>query len=344
MRRRQNKKLVHITLLPFLSILACLIGSLSLVITGISFGQMVEKQDPEDVKRYEEQNREYELTRSENSKLKKELERVRKRMQAIQDENKELASSTSQLNNLKTQLEEVEKKTENSTERLVRLGDQISDHKNKIDLLKKDIEEAGTQINLNQAEIAFRKDPANYPVTVVQKSETGSITVPFFLECAGDQLNYIEKNKVVKTFREPLISNKEYHDFLSRVKSVSKGGVVFLVRSNGQKIYKDAKELAIHFSCKNGKIPVQGIGNIDTSNYASVLPATSPIPVLAPSTPGKNSPEVYSPSKKPKSLGELIQERKKAEEQKKKEEEEAGKQKEKTTGKPDDVEEKPTEK
>ena len=71
-------------------------------------------------------------------------------MQAIQDENKELASSTSQLNNLKTQLEEVEKKTENSTERLVRLGDQISDHKNKIDLLKKDIEEAGTQINLNQ--------------------------------------------------------------------------------------------------------------------------------------------------------------------------------------------------
>ena len=72
MKRHRHNQILNISLLPFLSILACLLGVLTLMITGISFGQMEETQKTEVVVH----TKEYSKIRSEVFALKKEIEKI----------------------------------------------------------------------------------------------------------------------------------------------------------------------------------------------------------------------------------------------------------------------------
>jgi acyl-CoA synthetase (AMP-forming)/AMP-acid ligase II len=281
MKRRQKNKVVFISLLPFLSILACLIGSLSLMITGISFGQMEETQAPEDVTENQKQNKEYDQIRTDIVVLRNQIKQIQSKIKAVNDEENNLAEVKISYNELTSKLEEAKANTTNGLRRIGLLNEERRQNRVNIEQLKQENANSEKLIISHKSDLAFRKDPVNHPRTIVKTITDGSIKTPFFMECKNDQLLFIEKGKLKSTFKMPLISNKEFHSFLTRVNKVNGGGVIFLVRTSGSEVYKKAKRLAIHFSCKNGKIPVQGIGMIDTSNFKATLPET--IKIITPS-------------------------------------------------------------
>lgn len=128
----------------------------------------------------------------------------------------------------------------------------------------------------------------------------GIIKIPYFLECKGDVLSYIENGSVKKTFKSPLFKNNDFHEFLRKVAAVNTGGIVFLVGDSGSEIYEDAKELAIHFSVRSGKLPVRGIGPIDTSEFKTALPETPDKKILLDKKLLEKLKEKSKSKKKPK--------------------------------------------
>ncbi len=253
------------------------------MITGISFGQMEETQAPEDIAENQRQNKEYDQIRSDVEVLRNQIKQIKSKIQAVNNEEKNLVDVKKRYDELLVKLAEAKANTTNGLRRIALLNEKIRRNRVEIEQIKDENAKSEKLIISHEADLAFRKDPANHPRTIVNTITDGSIKTPFFLECNNDQLSFIENGKLKSTFKMPLISNKEFHSFLTRINKVNGGGVIFLVRPSGTEIYKKAKRLAIHFSCKNGKIPVEGIGAIDTSKFKTSLPV---------------KPKVIVPSKK----------------------------------------------
>ncbi|MFG0334632.1 MAG: hypothetical protein ACF8TS_14850, partial [Maioricimonas sp. JB049] len=103
MARRRSDDGEAVSLFPFLSILACLIGVLTLMITALALGQMDREQTDDVVSRYEqftELEASNELDRNELENLKRllaEAEELRRQLAAAIDEAETLESEQQEM-------------------------------------------------------------------------------------------------------------------------------------------------------------------------------------------------------------------------------------------------------
>ena len=57
----------------------------------------------------------------------------------------------------------------------------------------------------------------------------------------------------------------EFKKFLRRVRAISRGMVIFLIRPDGVSNYIEAERVAEQFRVRNAKLPLPGTGSLDFS-------------------------------------------------------------------------------
>jgi len=259
---RRRRTGTSVSLFPFLSVLACVIGTLTLMISALALGQM-----GGDVLASAEQ---FERVQRKLAEVLEEIGRLKKQMA---DARTDVDNQYEELLRLQEKLERLD---EDKREARAKLGAPIDleipevdekAHRERLEAIREQIEEVREQIEELRDELQQRKKPPDPAVVRVRPSGSGVGLKPVFVECADTSVVIHEGEKPQRIPRGALASDDRYLDLLKRVAGQDDTTIVFLLRDDGIATYKHASRIATSHYAKNGKIPVIGHGKLDLSLF-----------------------------------------------------------------------------
>lgn len=251
-----------VSLFPFLSILACLIGVLTFIITGVAISQMDQSEDLAAVERTEK----YGPLVAQLEADKQDLQRLDANYaaeQALQAQIEQAELQIEKARALVTQQQQREK----VIERAAVLRKQITQVNNQVKTLTPQLSELREEIKTDRAELAKRIEAGKPTGTVVRPSGSGVNLKPNFVECTKAHIVIYVAGKKTTIPRGQLTEHKQYLALLDRVAKQEKERVVFLLRPGSTSTYNTAASIARVRQCRYGKIPVPGDGPLDLSMF-----------------------------------------------------------------------------
>ncbi len=259
---RRRKSEVSVSLFPFLSVLACVIGTLTLMISALALGQM----DTKELASAEQ----LEKAQRALAEVLKEIERLKKEMA---DAHTDIGVKQEELLKLQQELERIQRE---KREAEARLDDPIDvdmpsvdeeAHKKRLEKLEEDLQTIKEQIETLKAQIADKKKPPDEAVVQVRPSGSGVGLKPVFVECTVNSVVVYEGDEPHRVSRGALNTDEEFLAMLDRVAKAKDTTVVFLIRDDAISTYRSASAVAKKHYARNGKIPVIGHGKLDLSAF-----------------------------------------------------------------------------
>lgn len=298
MAQRRASSGDEVSLFPFLSILACLIGALVLIIVVLIVAQVDKAggRTAEEIKRAQEylnNQKEIALRKEQDKILQAKLDELLK----LKKELEEREARYLKLRKLLASSREVQEQNKQISEKLQK---ELDDLLTEIDGLKRQQEESKKVIAQLMEEIKKRQVPPEkrVPPVMVQPSGSGLSegTKVYFVECATGGLKILgawgEDYRLSAT-AEVVVADAAYNHFLTEVAKDPKSLLLFLIRDDGQSAYNNGAGRAEgDYKIRIGKLPIPGRGQLDLSlfdKYRGKVPPPPPsaTPPAAPATPSK---------------------------------------------------------
>ena len=270
-RRRRND--TQVELFPFLSVLACVIGVLTLMIAAMALGQM----DSEDVEAIEKVERHKRLEQEIQQKQDKRAELQKLIAQAEKIAN-ELEQARDELRRMQEAKEKADEREQEYEQRNISLLAEANELRREIERLKKDLEEIRAEIERIKEELELRKKPPD-PADVVIKpggtDEAGRKMMRriVFMECRRGAVrvyNDLTGEDVERFSSGSIHTNLRFIKLLDKL-AVNDNRIVFLVREDAYGTARRAQRIATDRGVYNGKLPVIGQGAIDLSVFEQAL-------------------------------------------------------------------------
>jgi hypothetical protein len=261
-RRRKSDASQSVSLLPFLSILASVIGTLTLMITALALGQIgSDVIVSADQLAAEQQRLEAELA---------ELERKREILDRVEQSDvkveERLDVSQIELADLQQQVKEAIAKRDEPIEVDVPKANTAA-HQKRMEQLRQELEQTREKQKQLQQQLAERAKPPDEAQVRILPSGSGVDLNATFVECDGGSLVVMEGGKKRRIRRADLPTDEGFLTLLDKIANTPKRNIVFLVRENGVGTYYAARNLARSRYALNGKLPVSGKGKIDLSLF-----------------------------------------------------------------------------
>lgn len=261
MARRRKKKLT-VSLFPFLSVLACVIGVLTLMITALALGQM-DTDEMASVVRLD-------FIKKQIAEYQRRIELYKARLARVDNTQKRLAKTEMELKRLLREkellLKENEKKPPEEKDVKVPVVDNEA-HKKRMDQLAEELKQREESKKQFLAELKKRGKPPEEAQVSIQPSGSGVDLEPTFVECTASSIVILEGDEPVRIARAVMSKDEKFLALLDRVAKQPKGTVIFLVRDDGLSTYRSASAIARSHYARNGKLPVIGHGKIDLSMF-----------------------------------------------------------------------------
>ena len=265
-RRRQRTKLT-VSLFPFLSILACVIGTLTLLITALALGQM-DNDTVASAEKYENVKKKSEFVRQRLQALREKLSRAES---TADDTRKKLADARAEFDRLQREKEEVFRQIENKDPKKpedVEIPEvDTAKHKQRMEDIRAEIHRQQEEIEELLAELKRRNKPPEEARVVIQPGGSGVDLDPTFVECTASDVVLYEGRQPQRIRRSDLSTDKTFLGLLDRIAKRPKATVIFLVRDDALGTYFTARDIARSRYARNGKLPVLGHGKIDLSLF-----------------------------------------------------------------------------
>ena len=260
MPRRRRKKLT-ISLFPFLSILACVIGTLTLMITALALGQMDTDAVDNSLKLdyYKRQIEEAE-------RLIEELQaKIDEAEGGADDTKKALAEAIAEYERLLRLRESLDDTGKDENEIEVPTVDEEA-HKKRIAEIDEEIEAQEEEKKELQAELQ-KRDGADEAEVIIQPGGSGVNLTPTFVECTAADVVIYELDPPKRVRTADLKTDETFLALLDRIAGEPDSTVIFLVRDDALSTYFAARAVARSRYARNGKLPVIGHGKIDVSLF-----------------------------------------------------------------------------
>ena len=268
MARRKSDDGDSVSLFPLMSILDCLIGSLTLMIAALMANSANSEQSEEVVQRYHD-----------HSKLKAEMEADRKELEQLakliadaerlSDEAKRALAEVARLENQqKDKLQQLDANSEYA--KMLAEANRLRTRITELEIEPKALQE---EIARLKKEVEKRNAGPEEAIVQIRSGGSGVDIVPTFVECASTGL-VVHEGQEPQRIRTGDIakSDGDFAKLLNRVAATPKGQVIFLVRPDAVGVYNTARNFARqHYGpngfARNGKLPVPTQGNIDLSVF-----------------------------------------------------------------------------
>lgn len=256
-----------VTLFPFLSILACVIGTLVLLITSLAISQIESPPEEELVSRVEEY-REIEQAQQQSEQA---LQEVLPDVQQLEQFRAALAKLQKLLEQLRKQ--EQEQLRQNNEQRL-ELDRLLELEKELLALLaeqqkkKKTIEEAIKEL---REELGRRKMVLEAPTVCVMPAEGGLRAAgnadPVFVEVDAAGVILDPDGKRVRVPTAQLQQDPQFKKTVDAVAGAPNKVLVLLIREDGCNAYRLAEHFARTHDAVVAKLPIVGKGRLDLSRF-----------------------------------------------------------------------------
>ena len=256
---RRRKKSITVSLFPFMSILACVIGTLTLMLTAMALGQMDNEvvYSAERYKKVEDQiNQEQQLIRK--------LEEQLKEASAGVDE--ELMKANLRREELERQIAALQDAREAPPEMPDIPPVDEEKHKKRMEAIQMELAQLNEEIAKLQPKVAELGDAEESKV-IIQPSGSGTDLEPTFVECTAAGLVFLEEKPPRRLRKADMAADEAFVALLDRIARQSKGIVIFIVREDALDTYFAAHDIARTHYARAGKLPVIGQGRIDLSVF-----------------------------------------------------------------------------
>lgn len=289
MAKRREGSGDEVSLFPFLSILACLIGALIMIIVVMCVAQ-TQKSDgrtPEEVQRA----REYQELKKQLEEQTKLNDEATKRLAELKKLNEELEEKEQRYARLRKLLDSSKEVQDQNRMVSQQLAKELDDLMLEIDGLKAQIKESKVEIEKLMAEVKKRQVPPDQkpPPVIVQPGGSGmpEDTKVFFVEASGSALKIVkawtDETYQLSSRPETVIADPKFNHFLTEVAKVPRSLIIFLIRDDGQGAFNNGAGRAQNdYKIRVAKLPIPGRGEIDLQAFAKYRGTVSPPPAEAP--------------------------------------------------------------
>ena len=264
-----------VNLFPFLSILICIIGCLTLIIVVMNLIAMSkgEGRTSEEVERA----REYVLLEKEREEKQQEQDKLRQLIENLIQQNKDVLTARDKLAMLKTMLENQED-IDKSRQELIAKFNLLQTTNKKLVADEKFLQE---EIKKKEEELAKRESPPEPAALRVRPSGSSATTRPYFAEIS-DRGVYLHHSLTEEPIAIPIASLNQSEEFINFLKGIAAepyNRLIFLVRGTpgAVKTLREASALVSGFNRANGteiipgRLPLPGEGKVDLQMFARFL-------------------------------------------------------------------------
>lgn len=263
MARRQKAKLA-VSLFPFLSILACVIGTLTLMITALALGQM-DDSALDDQLRLDAMKRQLEADRKLIEQLKAEIAKYEGKTDNIM---KKILDARRELERVVVEQREIRQMREEEPEAEIEVVEvDLEAHKKRMAEMREELEEYKEKKQELMAELKKRNKPPEEAEVIVQPGGSGQNLEPTFVECTNTGVIIHEGDSPTHVRTGDLKTDPTFNELLDRIAKNPRATVIFLVRDDAVGVYYAARALALEKRARNGKLPIIGHGKLDLSLF-----------------------------------------------------------------------------
>jgi len=267
MARRRNHRGEGVSLFPFMSILACLIGILTLMISvSMQVKQMQDEGQSDEERRSALENRDL---KQEAEKLKAGIAKLEKDLERDMAGSAQLAKIEERKIVLRDKIDELARQPERTDEELQKLVEVM---RREIAALKNERPSLNQRLEELKKELAARRNPPKPKESVLIKPGGTGIRAAnrlFFVECNSTGIVLRSGKGAPQTISEAAITKSPaYNQFLDEAKSTHGSMVLFLIRKSGASSYRWAAGWAeSKYQVRTGKLPIPNDGEIDLSLF-----------------------------------------------------------------------------
>jgi sugar-specific transcriptional regulator TrmB len=251
----------EISLFPFLSILACLIGALTILIVALSVSEVLQGRKDEAVARAEDYVKlEKEMKEREAAVVEQENELRKTNAAAV-----ELADLVPRLATLKQeqkrleQLVEKREPTRRDLEELKKKREELEKEKNKV--------EAGLVEGKNKLGELAKQLRKGLPLRILSTSDYFRRVAPVFVEARQEGIVVHSPSQTVKVPRAAIRKDAKFKKTVDYVAAKKDRIIVFLVREDARASFYAAQDFARANGAVTSKVPLQGAGELDLKEF-----------------------------------------------------------------------------
>lgn len=300
MAKRRSSSGDEVSLFPFLSILACLIGALVIIIVVLVVAQTerIDGRAPEEIKMAQEVlniKKELEKREEEKAKLDEKLAELKKVEEEVEDKKLRFAK-------LRKLLDSSKDVQQQNMEISQQLQKELDDLLIQLDGLKKQQTESKKEIELLMTELEKRKVPKDKKPPPVQVQPSGSgmaaETKVYFVEATGGGLKLLkpwgDEDYRLSAQPEVVVGDHAFNHFLLELQKDKNSLILFLIRDDGYGAFNNgAGRAESDYGIRVGKLPIPGRGELQLDlfeKFRGKISAPPPAPSDAP--PGSPTPPV----------------------------------------------------
>ncbi len=306
--KKRSSSSTEISLFPFLSILACLIGALIMIIVVLCVAQT--QQSDGRTKEELEQAREYQemlAKKKEQDKTQIDLKEKIAKLEKVKTESVEKEQRLAKLRKLLSSSADIQKMNKELSQNLIKELDNLL---LEIEGLTKQDAELKKEIETLMAELKARQAPLEkvIPPVVVQPSGSGLAqgTKLYFVEATAGKLTIfwdLEKKTVVSATDEVIAADVAYNHLLKEILKIPQSKIIFLLRDDGMGAFNKAAgwaQATYNYRVDQvGKLLLPGRGAVDLKMFRDYLGTMAPPPeakIVPPAKPSTPAPSPATPA------------------------------------------------
>lgn len=274
MARRAKEQGEALSLFPFLSILTCLIGTLTMLIALLAMQQVSKTEgDKQKIEKSEQERliaetrlRDYNALKDKIQKDKISITALKISLKELEEKRKVLQEELERLIKEKAlRVDEIAKRNKAASKAEELMGE-LNRFKDKIVKLTADIDRVKKEISEKNALLSTK---TKKPISTVMVRPSGSRSglTPTFVECTKDAVVIYDPEGTKRIPASVLKTDQAFNGLLATVKANEQKTIIFLVRSEGIWTFRTASAQADAVDTRYGKLPIVGDGVLDLSLF-----------------------------------------------------------------------------
>jgi hypothetical protein len=233
-----------ISLFPFLSILACVIGTLVLLISGLAIAQALSQPDDQMVVRAER-----------FGELSRQTQQLEARRLRLEDELAEASRHESELAGTRQQIAELRAKADS-----LDTAEQPFEEERVLLRQLSDLNAERKRLGKELARLEAQAAGVGRPLGSVVSGGSGrpDDMHPTYVEVDADRLLIHDRDPAIEVRSRDMASDPAFAAVCQRVARDPSGIVIFLIRDTGAATFARARQVAAAHNARHGKIPLLG--------------------------------------------------------------------------------------